>query len=45
MTALGSGVPSDLYKLQSGHSSEAWKHYIWGVQCEKLYLFQGSFGL
>eukprot|EP00961_Rhodomonas_salina_P140933 1897010-Rhodomonas_salina.1 len=44
-TALGGGVPSDLYELQSGHSSAAWKKYIRGGQCDKLYLFQGSFEL
>lgn len=45
MTALGGTLPSDLYELQSGHSSDAWKRYIRGGQCDELYLFQGSFGL
>ena len=44
-TALGGSVPSDLHSLQSGHESGAWKKYIRGGQCDKLYLFQGSFGL
>eukprot|EP00961_Rhodomonas_salina_P110818 1491334-Rhodomonas_salina.1 len=31
-TALGGSVPSDLYSLQSGHDSDAWKKYIQGGQ-------------
>ena len=43
--ALAASVPSDLYSLQSGHESNAWKKYVRGGQCAKLYLFAGSFGL
>ena len=44
-TALASGVPSDLYELQSGHRSDQWKRYIRGTEVKLLYCFQDSFGL
>ena len=44
-TALAGGVPSDLYELQSGHSSSAWKSYVRPGQHDKLLMFYNSFEL
>ena len=44
-TALAGGVPSDLYELQSGHSSAAWKSYVRPGQTDQLLRFYHSFQL
>jgi integrase len=44
-TALVGGVPSDLYELQSGHASSAWKAYVHPGQEHKLLQFYQSFSL
>jgi integrase len=44
-TALAGGVPSDLYELQSGHSSSAWKSYVRPGRQDQLLLFYKAFQL
>jgi hypothetical protein len=44
-TALTGGVPSDLYELQSGHSSSAWKSYVRPGRQDQLLLFYKAFQL
>ncbi len=44
-TALAGGVPSDLYELQSGHSSSAWKNYVRPGQTDQLLRFFHAFQL
>ena len=44
-TALAEGVPSDLYELQSGHASNAWKSYVRPGQHDKLLMFYHAFKL
>ena len=43
-TALAGDVPRDLFTLQSGHVSDAWKNYVRG-QNPMLLRFYDSFGL
>ena len=44
-TALAGGVPSSLYELQSGHTSDAWKHYVRPGQTDQLLRFYNAFQL
>jgi hypothetical protein len=44
-TALEGGVPSDLYELQSGHASDAWKSYVRAGRVSLLLRFYESFAL
>jgi hypothetical protein len=44
-TALAGGVPSSLYELQSGHTSDAWKHYVLPGQTDQLLRFYNAFQL
>lgn len=44
-TALAGGVPSSLYELQSGHSSDSWKHYVRPGQTDQLLRFYHAFQL
>jgi len=44
-TALADGVPSSLYELQSGHTSDAWKHYVRPGQTDQLLRFFQAFKL
>jgi integrase len=44
-TAIADGVPSSLYELQSGHASDAWKHYVRPGQTDQLLRFFQAFKL
>jgi hypothetical protein len=44
-TAFEAGVPSELYELQSGHSSNAWKKYVRFGNVPQLLQFFQAFGL
>ena len=44
-TAFEGGVPSDLYELQSGHRSDAWKGYVRAGKVPQLLRFYQSFQL
>ena len=44
-TAIADGVPSSLYELQSGHTSDAWKHYVRPGQTDQLLRFFQAFKL
>jgi integrase len=44
-TAISDGVPSSLYELQSGHTSDAWKHYVRPGQTDQLLRFFQAFKL
>jgi hypothetical protein len=44
-TALEGGVPSELYELQSGHASDAWKSYVRSGQVGTLLRFYEAFAL
>ncbi len=43
-TALAADIPKDLFTLQSGHTSDAWKHYVRGHN-PMLLRFYEAFGL
>jgi hypothetical protein len=43
-TALAADIPKDLFTLQSGHTSDAWKHYVRG-HSSMLLRFYDAFGL